>query len=73
MEDGMAGWTAILSALATFAGLIRDFFSWKRSADDRQAGADAAVIEGRKQEDAALRRAKDAMDEADKKPIEYRD
>lgn len=66
-------WTAILSALATFAGLIRDFFSWKRSADDRQAGADAAVIEGRKQEDAALKRTKDAMDEADKKPIEYRD
>lgn len=66
-------WTAILSALATFAGLIRDFFSWKRSSDDRQAGADAAVIEGRKQEDDALDRTQAAMDEADKKPIEYRD
>lgn len=66
-------WTAILSALATFAGLIRDLFSWKRSADDRQAGADAAVVAGRKEEDAALKRAKDAMDEADRKPVEYRD
>lgn len=66
-------WTAILSALTTFAGLIRDFFAWKRSADDRQAGADAAIVEGRKQEDAALARTQDAIDEADKKPIDYRD
>lgn len=62
-----------LRAIVALLGLIRDFFSWKRSADDRKAGADAAVIEGRKQEDAALRRTQDAMDEADKKPIEYRE
>lgn len=66
-------WSAILSALTGIVGLIRDFFLWKRSADDRQAGADAAVIEGRKQEDSALKRTQDAMDEADRKPIEYRD
>lgn len=66
-------WTAILKALTVFAGLIRDFFSWKRSADDRKAGGDAAVIEGRKQEDDALQRTHDAIEEADKKPIDYRD
>lgn len=66
-------WTAILSAITGLVGLIRDFFSWKRSADDRQAGADAAVVAGRNEEDGALKRTKDAMDEADKKPIEYRD
>jgi hypothetical protein len=63
-------WTAILSAITTFVGLIRDFFSWKRSADDRQAGADAAINAGRKLEDDALKRTQAAMDEAD---IEYRD
>lgn len=66
-------WTAILSAIAGLVGLIRDFFSWKRSADDRQAGADAAINAGRQQEDAALDRARKAMDEADRKPIEWRD
>lgn len=66
-------WTAIIKALTVFAGLIRDFFSWKRSADDRQAGADAAVNAGRKQEDDALRRTQSAVDDADKKPIDYRD
>lgn len=66
-------WTAILSAITGLVGLIRDFFSWKRSADDRKAGADAAVIEGRKQEHEALKRTQAAMDEADKKPIDYRD
>lgn len=63
-------WSAILSAIV---GLIRDFFSWKRSADDRQAGADAAINAGRAQEDAATDRARKAMDDADKKPIEWRD
>lgn len=66
----MATW---LKAIIVALGVIRDFFSWKRSADDRQAGADAAVIEGRKQEDGALQRTQDAIDEADKKPIDYRD
>lgn len=72
----MTWWATIKAALAAFngiVGLIRDFFSWKRSADDRQAGADAAVIAGRKQEDGALDRTQAAIDESDKKPIEYRD
>jgi hypothetical protein len=66
-------WTAILNAFIGLVGLIRDFFSWKRSADDRQAGADAAINAGRKQEDDALARTQAAIDEADGKPIEYRD
>lgn len=66
-------WSAIVSGFFAVVGLIRDFFSWKRSADDRQAGADAAVNAGRQQEDEALDRARKAMDDADKRPIEYRD
>jgi hypothetical protein len=53
--------------------LIREFFSWKQSADARQAGADAANVAGRALEDEALKRTQAAMDEADRKPIEYRD
>lgn len=64
---------AILAAFNGLVGLIRDFFSWKRSADDRKAGGDAAIVEGRKQEDDALQRTLDAINEADKKPIDYRD
>lgn len=30
-------WAAI-QAVTTFLGVIRDFFAWKRSADDRAAG-----------------------------------
>jgi hypothetical protein len=66
-------WTAIISAISGLIGLIRDFFSWKKSADDRKAGADAAIVAGRAQEDQALKRTQAAMDEADRKPIEYRD
>jgi hypothetical protein len=66
-------WTAIISAISSLIGLIREFFSWKRSADARQAGADAANIAGRALEDEALKRTQAAMDEADRKPIEYRD
>jgi hypothetical protein len=62
-----------LQAIVALLGVIRDFFSWKRSADDRQAGRDAAVIAGQKQEDDALARTRAAIDESDKKPIEYRD
>lgn len=69
----MSYFWAVLNALSTFAGLIRDLFALKRSADDRKAGADAAVIAGRKEEDDALARTQAAMDEADKKPIDYRD
>jgi hypothetical protein len=65
--------TAWLTAIYAFLGVIRDFFSWKKSRDDRQAGEDAAVIEGHKQEDDALTGTQAAIDEADKKPIEYRD
>lgn len=58
--------TAILSALAGLVGLIRDFFSWKRSADDRQAGADALAAEQQRQKDATLKAAMEAEVEADK-------
>lgn len=60
-------WATLLSALkalSTFAGLIRDFFSWKKSADDRKAGGDAAIVEGQKLEDESLQATRDAADEA---------
>jgi hypothetical protein len=66
-------WSAIISAITGLVGLIRDFFLWKKSADDRKAGADAAINAGRAQEDQALKRTQAAMDEADRKPIKYRD
>lgn len=66
-------WAAIVSGFFSLVGLIHDFFSWKRSSDDRQAGSDAAVIAGRKEEDEALARTQAAIDESDTKPIEYRD
>lgn len=62
-----------LKAIIVLLGAIRDFFHAKENADSRQAGRDAAVIEGRKQEDSALKNTQAAIDEADKKPIEYRD
>lgn len=54
----------ILSAFNGIVGLIRDFFSWKKSADDRQAGADAAVVAGQKREDEALSGVGQAVDAA---------
>lgn len=66
-------WTAIVSGFFSLVGLIRDFFAWKKSADDRSAGADAAVNAGRQQQDAALQRTQSAIDDADKASIEYRD
>ena len=66
-------WSSILSAITGLVGLIRDFFAWKKSADDRKAGADAAINAGRAQEEESLKRTQAAMDEADRKPIEYRD
>jgi hypothetical protein len=66
-------WTAILSAISGLVGLIRDFLAFKKTADDRQAGADSAAVAGRKEEDTDLDRTQAAIDEADQKPIEYRD
>ena len=62
-----------LKAIIALLGVIRDFFSWKKSADDRRAGRDDAIVAGQKREDDALAGTQAAMDEADKKPIEYRD
>lgn len=42
-------WTAIVAALANLVGLIRDFFSWKKSADDRQAGRDEIAAQVNKE------------------------
>jgi hypothetical protein len=66
-------WSAIISAITGLVGLIRDFFLWKKSVDDRKAGADAAINAGRALEDEAIKRTQASMDEADMKPIEYRD
>jgi hypothetical protein len=56
-------WTA-LKAFNTLAGLIRDFFHWKENEDVRQAGSDAAIVAGQKQEDAAMADVGQAIDEA---------
>lgn len=64
---------AILQAIIVVLGLIRDFFHSKEIAESKQAGRDEAVIEGRKQQDDALDRTQAAIDESDKKPIDYRD
>jgi hypothetical protein len=64
---------AIVEALSAFFGFLRGLMDRIHAAQDRQAGADSAIIEGRKQEDDALARTQAAIDEADTKPIEYRD
>jgi len=65
--------TTWLQAIIAFFAFIRELLAFKRSADDRQAGADAAINAGRKEEDDALARTQAAIDEADKKPFDYRD
>lgn len=65
-------WSTIVSGILAVIAFIRELLAFKQSADDRQAGADAAINAGRRQEDEALARARKAMDEADKRPIEYR-
>lgn len=57
---------SILAAFTTFVGIIRDFFSWKKSADDRQAGADAANNAARERNDERVKEANEAEVEADK-------
>ena len=62
-------WATIKSVLAAFngiVGLIRDFFSWKRSSDDRQAGRDAVLVDQARQKDERLKEANEAEIEADK-------
>lgn len=46
--------TAWLAAIIALLGVIRDFFSWKRSADDRQAGRDEVAAEQARQRDKNL-------------------
>lgn len=56
-----------------FGRTARDWLADLRAEKaQRDLGAAEAQIEGRKQEDEALDRARRAMDEADKRPIEYR-
>jgi hypothetical protein len=57
------GW---LQAIYAVFAAIREFFSWKRSADDRQAGADAANNATRAQNDARVKEANEAEIEADR-------
>lgn len=64
---------AILEGVVALLGLIRDFFHAKENADSRQAGRDEATVAGQKREDDALAGIQSAIDEADKKPIDYRD
>lgn len=66
-------WSAIVSGILAVVAFIRELLAFKQSADDRQAGADAAVNAGRRQEDEETDRARKAMDESDGKPPEYRD
>lgn len=55
-------------------GFFRDLWSDHKAREaEREAGRGEAVIAGRTQEDEALARTQAAIDEADKKPIEYRD
>ena len=42
-------------------------------AQAKEAGRDEAIVAGQKREDDALAGTQAAIDEADKKPIEYRD
>lgn len=55
-----------LQAIVAVLGAIRDFFSWKKSADDRQAGRDAAGAE-------TLGKNAEAVTEANRAEIEAKD
>lgn len=55
-----------LKAVLAVIGLIRDFFSWKKSADDRQAGRDEANASARAQNDERVNDANEAEIEANK-------
>lgn len=55
-----------LKAIVALLGVIRDFFSWKKSADDRQAGRDEANASTRTQNDARVKEANEAEIEADR-------
>lgn len=69
----------MLETLASFAvsflvSLLRGWLSDVRAASaQREAGAAGAIVEGRKQQDAALEKTRAAIDDSDNKPIEYRD
>ena len=62
---------------AFFSAIGRTFREWladlRAEKAQRDLGAAQAQIEGRKQQDASLDRTRKAMDEADGKPIDYRD
>ena len=51
---------AALQAVTTFLGVIRDFFAWKRSADDRAAGRAEANADTQRQNAERVAQANDA-------------
>lgn len=53
--------------------LLRKAIAWITFSQAKDAGRDEANAAGHKQEDEALARTQAAIDDADKKPIEYRD
>lgn len=69
LGDWLLG-TFVEKLLAALGAVIA---AGRRDQANRDAGAAEAIIEGQKKESADLKRAQDAIDEADRKPIEYRD
>ena len=57
---------SIVALITAVLGFFRDLFAWKRSEDDRRAGADALRADQQRQKDAILREANEAEVEADK-------
>jgi hypothetical protein len=57
--------SAVLSLASSLIGLLRDFLSWRKSADDRRAGRDAARAEAVEAEKHDLDASQAAVNEAD--------
>jgi hypothetical protein len=53
---------SIVSAIAAIVGFLRDLLGWKRREEDRQAGADEAVLKGNQQADEAISAANNARE-----------
>ena len=58
--------TVLINAALALVGLFRDFFSWKRSADDRQPGRDEANASTLAQNNERVKEANEAEIAADK-------
>lgn len=59
----MSGW---LSAIVGLIAIIREFFAFKKSADERQAGRNEVIADQARQKDERLKTAMEAEIEADK-------